>query len=57
MALRRTGSPGEAPQGYRDENFEVEFDSYVARYRGRELRLTVTHDAVARQHGKTDLRL
>jgi DNA-binding response OmpR family regulator len=40
VALRRTGTAGEAPQGYRDENFEVEFDAYVARYRGRELRLT-----------------
>ena len=40
VALRRTGSPGEAPQGYRDENFEVEFDSYIVRYRGEEIRLT-----------------
>ena len=40
VALRRTGSPGEAPQGYRDENFEVECDSYIVRYRGQEIRLT-----------------
>ena len=40
VALRRTGTAGEAPQGYRDENFEVEFDSYVMRYRGEEIRLT-----------------
>ena len=40
VALRRTGTTGEAPQGYRDENFEVEFDSYVMRYRGEEIRLT-----------------
>jgi len=40
VALRRAGGTGEAPQGYRDENFEVEFDSYIARYRGEEIRLT-----------------
>ena len=41
VALRRTGNPGgEAPQGYRDENFEVEFDSYIVRYQGQEIRLT-----------------
>jgi DNA-binding response OmpR family regulator len=41
VALRRTGSPGgDAPQGYRDENFEVEFDSYIVRYQGQEIRLT-----------------
>ena len=32
-APRRAGG-GEAPQGYRDENFEVEFDSFIVRYRG-----------------------
>ena len=40
VALRRVMGTGEAPQGYRDENFEVEFDSYIARYRGEEIRLT-----------------
>jgi DNA-binding response OmpR family regulator len=41
VALRRTGSGGaEEMQGYRDENFEVEFDAYVVRYRGQEIRLT-----------------
>ena len=36
VALRRDGGAGgEAPQGYRDENFEVEFDSYIVRYQGR----------------------
>jgi DNA-binding response OmpR family regulator len=40
VALRRTGGGGEAPQGYRDENWEIEFDSYVVRYRGDEIRLT-----------------
>jgi two-component system alkaline phosphatase synthesis response regulator PhoP len=40
VALRRTQDGGEALQGYRDENLEVEFDAYVARYRGEEIRLT-----------------
>jgi len=39
-ALRRAGGGGEAAQGYRDENWEIEFDSYVVRYRGEEIRLT-----------------
>ena len=39
VALRRA-SEGEAPQGYRDENWEIEFDSYIVRYRGQEVRLT-----------------
>jgi DNA-binding response OmpR family regulator len=40
VALRRLAGGGEAAQGYRDENFEVEFDAYVVRYRGQEVRLT-----------------
>jgi DNA-binding response OmpR family regulator len=40
VALRRTETNGEGPQGYRDENFEVEFDSFIVRYRGEEIRLT-----------------
>ena len=41
VALRRAqGEVGEAPQGYRDENFEVDFEAYVMRYRGQEIRLT-----------------
>jgi DNA-binding response OmpR family regulator len=40
VALRRGAGSGESPQGYRDENFEVEFDAYVVRYRGQEIRLT-----------------
>jgi DNA-binding response OmpR family regulator len=40
VALRRAAGGGEAPQGYRDENWEIEFDSYVVRYRGEEIRLT-----------------
>jgi DNA-binding response OmpR family regulator len=39
VALRRAGG-GEPPQGYRDENWEIEFDAYVVRYRGEEIRLT-----------------
>ena len=40
-ALRRKGADaaGGVP-GYQDENFEVEFDAYVVRYRGAEIRLT-----------------
>ena len=40
VALRRARSSGEAPQGYRDENFEIEFDAYLVRYQGQEIRLT-----------------
>ena len=41
VALRRaSGGGGEAPQGYRDDNWEIEFDAYVVRYRGGEIRLT-----------------
>jgi two-component system alkaline phosphatase synthesis response regulator PhoP len=40
VALRRTGTVGDAPQGYRDENWEVEFDSFIVRYKGNEIRLT-----------------
>jgi two-component system, OmpR family, alkaline phosphatase synthesis response regulator PhoP len=40
VALRRSGPAAEAPQGYRDENWEIEFDAYVVRYRGEEIRLT-----------------
>jgi DNA-binding response OmpR family regulator len=40
VALRRLEGGGEAPQGYRDDNWEIEFDSYIVRYRGQEIRLT-----------------
>jgi DNA-binding response OmpR family regulator len=40
VALRRGEAGGEEMQGYRDENFEVEFDAFVVRYRGEEIRLT-----------------
>jgi len=39
-ALRRAESGAEPQAGYRDENWEIEFDAYVVRYRGEELRLT-----------------
>jgi two-component system, OmpR family, alkaline phosphatase synthesis response regulator PhoP len=40
VALRRASGTSDAPQGYRDENFEVEFDSFIVRYQGEEIRLT-----------------
>lgn len=40
VALRRTEAGGEAPQGYRDENWEIEFDAFIVRYKGNEIRLT-----------------
>jgi DNA-binding response OmpR family regulator len=40
VALRRAAGCNEGPQGYRDENWEIEFDAYVVRYRGEEIRLT-----------------
>jgi two-component system phosphate regulon response regulator PhoB len=41
VALRRAdGGTETARQGYRDENFEVEFDAYVVSYQGSEIRLT-----------------
>jgi two-component system, OmpR family, alkaline phosphatase synthesis response regulator PhoP len=40
VALRRADGGGESPQGYRDENFEVEFEAFTVRYRGQEIRLT-----------------
>jgi DNA-binding response OmpR family regulator len=40
VALRHADGNREAPQGYRDENWEIEFDAYVVRYRGEEIRLT-----------------
>jgi DNA-binding response OmpR family regulator len=39
-ALRRAESDGEPPAGYRDENFDIEFDAFLVRYRGAEVRLT-----------------
>jgi DNA-binding response OmpR family regulator len=40
VALRRNSGAAEPPQGYRDENWEIEFDAYVVRYKGQEIRLT-----------------
>lgn len=38
--LRRLEAQTEGPAGYVDENFEIEFDSFVLRYKGEEIRLT-----------------
>ncbi len=41
VAVRRSqGDPGEAPAGYRDANFEVDFEAFVLTFRGQEIRLT-----------------
>ena len=40
VALRRADGPGQQAQAYRDENFEIEFDAYLVRYHGQEIRLT-----------------
>jgi DNA-binding response OmpR family regulator len=39
-ALRRADSGGEPLEGYHDENFDIEFDAFLLRYRGAEVRLT-----------------
>lgn len=40
VSLRRREAQIEGPAAYRDENFEIEFDAYVLRYKGEEIRLT-----------------
>jgi two-component system phosphate regulon response regulator PhoB len=40
VALRRIEEAVERTQAYRDENFEIEFDAYLVRYRGEEVLLT-----------------
>ena len=40
VGLRRLESQIEGPTGYTDENFEIEFDAYLLRYKGEEIRLT-----------------
>lgn len=40
VGVRRLDFLDEAPTGYADENFEIEFDAYVLRYKGAEIRLT-----------------
>ncbi len=40
VSLRRFDGATQAPQAYRDENFEIEFDSFLVRYKGQEIRLT-----------------
>ena len=39
VGMRRLEAQIEGPIGYRDENFEIEFDAYVLRYKGEEIRL------------------
>ena len=39
-ALRRAEAGAGAAEGYRDDDFEVEFDAYLVRYRSQEVRLT-----------------
>ena len=39
-ALRRAETSSGPAGAYHDENFEVEFDAYLVRYRGQEVRLT-----------------
>lgn len=39
-ALRRAEGVPDATRAYVDENWEIEFESYVVRYRGAEIRLT-----------------
>jgi two-component system phosphate regulon response regulator PhoB len=39
-ALRRAEKASGPAGAYHDENFEVEFDAYLVRYRGQEVRLT-----------------
>ena len=48
VALRRAGGASGAPQGYRDDNWEIEFDAYIVRYQGREIRLTHKEFALLR---------
>ena len=40
VGLRRLEARMDGPVGYIDENFEIEFDAYVLRYKGEEIRLT-----------------
>ena len=40
VALRRSDGGGAGPDAYRDDDFEVEFEAFVVRYRGEEVRLT-----------------
>ena len=40
VALRRAQAASEPAQGYRDGSWEIEFDAYVVRYEGQEIRLT-----------------
>ena len=39
-ALRKADATSQDALGYRDANFDVDYESYIARFHGRELRLT-----------------
>lgn len=47
-ALRKAEVATQDAPGYRDSNFDVDYESYVARFRGRELRLTQKEFALFR---------
>ena len=40
VALRRAEEGAEPAEVYRDDNWEIDFDAYLVRYQGQELRLT-----------------
>jgi two-component system phosphate regulon response regulator PhoB len=40
VGMRRLEARIDGPMGYEDENFEIEFDAYLLRYKGQEIRLT-----------------
>jgi DNA-binding response OmpR family regulator len=40
VALRRADQGGEPLKVYQDENFEIDFEAFVVRYKGEEIRLT-----------------
>jgi DNA-binding response OmpR family regulator len=40
VALRRADAGGEPLTVYRDDNFDIDFESYLVRYKGQEIRLT-----------------
>jgi DNA-binding response OmpR family regulator len=40
VALRRADSGGERPKVYRDQNFDIDFEAFLVRYKGEEILLT-----------------
>lgn len=47
-ALRRSEAADAAPTGYHDANFDVDFESFIVRWRGAEVRLTAKEFALFR---------